>query len=80
MEVLGWAATLVVLISFTLDGNKLRWMSSLGCSLWMIWGLLKGEPSVWAMNAIIIGIHLWKLRSNIFPIKSIYGNKRKHIS
>ena len=68
MEVLGWVATLVVLISFTLDGNRLRWMSSLGCFLWMIWGLLKGEPSVWVMNCIIIGIHGWKLKSTIFPI------------
>ena len=41
MEVLSWVATLVVLTSFTLDGRKLRWVSSLGCSMWVIWGLMK---------------------------------------
>ena len=71
MTAVGWVlefmliaiATLVVLTSFTLDGRKLRWVSSLGCSMWVIWGLMKEEPSVWVMNLIIILIHLYKLLS-----------------
>jgi len=63
VTLLSWMATLVVLTSFTLDGKWLRWVSSIGCGLWMVWGLIVGEPSVWVMNLIIIGIHLYKLLS-----------------
>ena len=63
VEILSWVATCVVLLSFTLDGKWLRWVSSFGCGLWMVWGLIVGEPSVWVMNLIIILIHLYKLLS-----------------
>jgi hypothetical protein len=59
--ILSWLATLVVLISFTLDGKKLRWVNAIGAGLWLLWGILVGEHAVIFLNGVIIGIHAWKL-------------------
>ena len=40
-EILGWIATAVVLLSFTIhDMRRLRLMNMLGCLLWIGYGLI----------------------------------------
>lgn len=70
MELISWLATLVVLISFTLDGKKLRWVNFIGAGLWLIWGIGVEELAVVVLNCVIMAIHLYKLsiekRKNLF--------------
>jgi len=62
ITLLSWSATLVVLLSFTLDGKKLRWVNMGGALLWMLWGILIGEGAVIFLNLCIVGVHVVKLK------------------
>ena len=65
IDILGYTATIVVLISFLFDGDKMRFTNSIGCLLWVMWGFLLHQPPVWILNAIIVLIHIYKLRTKI---------------
>ena len=64
MDILGYTATLVVLLSFLYDGRKMRFINSIGALLWLVWGGLMNQPPVWILNGIIVLIHIYKLRKS----------------
>lgn len=63
MELLGWIATVVVLISFLFEGVSMRIINGVGALLWMGWGIGMEQGSVVFLNAIIVLIHIGKLLS-----------------
>jgi hypothetical protein len=65
IELLGYLATGVVLLSFLVEGDKMRFINSIGAMLWMVWGFLLSQPPVWILNGIIVLIHIYKLRTKI---------------
>ena len=63
LDILGYTATLVVLISFLYEGRRMRFLNSIGALMWMVWGFLLSQPPVWVLNGIILLIHGFKLRA-----------------
>jgi hypothetical protein len=58
IQILGWIATLVVLLSFLFHGVKMRTLNSIGALLWCVWGYYTNEVSVMFLNTTIVLIHL----------------------
>ena len=63
MELLGWVATTVVLVSFLFDGIWMRMINGLGAFLWMLWAIGMEQSSVVFLNAVIVLIHVGKVLS-----------------
>jgi hypothetical protein len=62
MEILGWVATIVIIVSFLIDDMLwLRLMNLIGASLWFIYAIITNQPSILVLNLVIIGIQLWKI-------------------
>ena len=62
-ELLGIVATLFVLGSFTVDGErKIRKINIVGATLFIIYGIAIGALSVWLLNAALLAVHIYKLR------------------
>jgi hypothetical protein len=61
IELLGYLATGVVLISFGFEGERMRFVNGIGAMLWMVWGFLLSQPPVWILNGLIILIHTVQL-------------------
>lgn len=62
IEVLGILATILLVISFSLSGEKaIRSVNMLGGILFLIYGIIIGAFSVWLLNAILITINTYKL-------------------
>ena len=61
IDLLGWVASLVILISFLFSGLKLRWINGMGALLWVIWAVIKGENSVIALNVMVVVIQAIKI-------------------
>ena len=61
MDILGYTATLVVLLSFLWEGRRMRVINSIGALLWLTWGMILQQPPVWILNGIIVLIHLYKI-------------------
>lgn len=61
IDILGYLATGVVLLSFLWEGEKMRFINSIGAMLWMVWGFLVSQPPVWILNGLIILIHIVQL-------------------
>jgi len=61
IDILGWVATAVVVISFTVkDMWRLRIVNSIGTLLWIIYGALKQDYPILAVNAMILMTHfIW---------------------
>lgn len=58
-EVIGLIASVFVLISFVPKNIKLiRIINSVGCIIWITYGLLTGALSVWIMNLILLGVQI----------------------
>ena len=59
VELLGWVATGVIVLSFTVkDMRRLRIMNSVGTLLWLVYGEMKGDYPLVVVNALILGVHL----------------------
>lgn len=58
-ESLGTIASVLVMLSYTLDGKKLRIVNIIGSILFIIYGIMLGGISVIILNAITIPIHLY---------------------
>ena len=57
-EILGWIATAVVLLSFTVqDMRKLRLVNLIGCFLWIGYGFILMSKPVIFVNISIAFIH-----------------------
>ena len=65
-ELVGYAAMLAVLISFTMkDVKKLRKVNSLGCALFVVYGfLLQISWPIVVTNTAIFGINMYYLFMN----------------
>jgi hypothetical protein len=61
LDILGYLATGVVLLSFLWEGEKMRFINAIGAMLWMVWGFLLSQPPVWILNGLIILIHMVQL-------------------
>jgi hypothetical protein len=62
IEGLGYFATLVTLVSMMVkDMVYLRVINSVGCLLWIGYGLMSESIPVLMVNTIILGIHIFKL-------------------
>ena len=61
-EIIGVLASIVVLLSFVLSGEKqIRMVNILGAVLFVIYGLLIGAFSVWFLNGALLLVHIQKL-------------------
>lgn len=64
-EVLGWIATAVVLLSFTVqDMRKLRMVNLVGCLLWIGYGFILMSKPVIFVNISIAVVHTYWLIKN----------------
>ncbi len=62
IEGLGYVATIVTLISMMVkDMVYLRVINSVGCLLWIGYGMMSESIPVLMVNTIILGIHIFKL-------------------
>ena len=62
IELLGWVATGVTLISMMVKDMKLlRGINSMGCILWICYGVLKGDVPIIVVNSTILSIHIVSL-------------------
>ena len=62
-EAIGILATLFVLGSFLVDGEKkIRKINIFGAILFIVYGVLIGALSVWLLNGALLVIHIYKLR------------------
>ncbi|MGJ8684901.1 MAG: uroporphyrinogen decarboxylase [Nonlabens sp.] len=61
-ELIGYAASAVLLLSFTRkDLKKLRWFNSLGCLLFVVYGFMLDSMPVVITNLAIIAINAYYL-------------------
>lgn len=63
IEYLGFIATIFVLLSFLMNGDRLRWVNSIGAALWFAYGFILGSYSIMFLNLCVVVIHmimLWK--------------------
>ncbi|MCC3867161.1 YgjV family protein [Terrisporobacter mayombei] len=62
IELVGYAASILIVISLTMtDMYKLRIINSIGCLMFVIYGLNVGAYPVALANAIIIIINIYNL-------------------
>ncbi len=62
IEGLGYFATVVTLVSMMVkDMVYLRVINSVGCLLWIGYGMMSESIPVLMVNTIILGIHIFKL-------------------
>lgn len=63
VEIIGVIATVFVLLSFVVSGEvKIRCINIIGAAAFVIYGLLINAFSVWLSSALLILVHLRKLR------------------
>ena len=62
IEILGILASCFVLMSFILRGEKkIRLVNIIGATMFVIYGILINSLSVWLLNGILIGVHIFYL-------------------
>jgi uncharacterized protein with PQ loop repeat len=62
IEILGWVATLIIIISFLVNDIKLlRTFSLFGALLWVVYGFAINSNSIMFLNLVIVGIQSYKL-------------------
>ena len=63
IELIGLLATLFVLVSFLQKSEVgIRKFNIIGASLFIIYGILISSISVWLLNAILLGVHIKRLK------------------
>ena len=63
MEILGTIASIIVLMSFLMKGEKkIRIINILGALMFVIYGICIKAFSVWFLNGALILIHLYYLK------------------
>lgn len=71
-EILGTIASIFVLISFLMKGERnIRLINIIGAFIFIIYGILINAFSIWFLNGVLLIIHIIKL------IKGINENGRK---
>jgi hypothetical protein len=62
VEIFGYISMIVVLISTMMkDIKRLRLFNSIGCIMFVIYGLIMETYPIVVMNIIVILIHFWRL-------------------
>lgn len=62
LDLFGYLASGVVLLSFLMkDIRKLRWLSIVGCTMFIVYGFLIDSVPVIVTNVAISSINLWHL-------------------
>ena len=62
IEILGWVATLIIIVSFLVNDIKtLRTFSLIGAILWVIYAFVIQSSSIVFLNLVIVGIQIYKL-------------------
>lgn len=62
LEIIGIIATLFVLASFLMSGEKnIRIINIVGALIFVVYGILIGALSVWILNGALFFIHIYKL-------------------
>jgi len=61
VEYIGFLATAFILLSFLMEGNRLRVVNTIGASLWLLYGIILNGYSIIVLNLFVILIHLFKL-------------------
>ena len=62
IEVFGYISMIVVLISTMMkDMKRLRIINSIGCLMFVIYGLYMQTYPIVVMNIVVILIHFWRL-------------------
>lgn len=65
VEILGVLASVFVLLSFILTGEKkIRLGNIIGAVLFVVYGVLINSLSVWMLNGILIAVHIYYLVKN----------------
>lgn len=65
IECLGVAATIFILIAFSMNDKRLiRIFDCMGAILFVIYGILIQSFSVWLLNFVLITINIYKLIKN----------------
>jgi Flp pilus assembly protein protease CpaA len=60
IDILGWIATAVVVVSFAIqDVRKLRIINMLGSMLWIVYGFLKQDNPIIFVNISIMLMHIY---------------------
>lgn len=66
MEILGTIASVIVLMSFLMKGEKkIRLINILGAVMFVVYGISINAFSVWFLNGALILIHLYKLKATL---------------
>ena len=61
-EIIGVIASVIVLLSFTANGEKkIRMINIIGALLFVIYGVLINAFSVWFLNGALLLVHINKL-------------------
>lgn len=61
-EIIGIIATLFVLTSFLMTGERnIRVINIVGALIFVVYGVLIGALSVWLLNGVLFFIHIYKL-------------------
>jgi uncharacterized membrane protein len=60
-EIIGWIATVIILVSFLYSGVKLRIINFFGALTWVFWGVMMETWNVIILNVLIMVIHSYKL-------------------
>ena len=62
-ELIGFTASVIVLIQFLLDGEKrIRCVSMIACMIFIVYGVLITAPSIIFLNISVFIVHIYKLR------------------
>lgn len=66
MDIVGWIASIVILISFTIKKDMwlLRVINSIGTGLWLTHGILKSDTPMIFANVSILCIHFYWFHKN----------------
>jgi len=60
VTLLGYIATLTTMVSFLIsDMFRLRVCNTIGCLLWITYGIIKCDSPIILVNCLIMLIHLW---------------------
>lgn len=61
-EIMGTIASVIVLLSFLMKGEKnIRLINILGALLFVIYGILIKAFSIWFLNSMLVLIHICKI-------------------
>ena len=62
LDMVGWAATLFIIISFLINNMLwLRIINMVGAALWLTYGIIDTSYSIIFLNVIIVSIQFYKI-------------------